>query len=678
MPWNGSGAFSRDNGANTGATVWQDDRDAGTLIRADNHDVHDQDLSDGIQACVAKNGENAFTGNANLGGNKATNAAAGSAASDLPTMSQAQAGTLQYAADTGAANAYAVALSPAATAYTAGMKVCFKAANSNTGSSTINVNAIGAKNIFSGGAALGGGEILANDMVELRYDGTQFQIVSSGNAKSIYGPASSVAGPHTVRKFTGDDHPAFQTLAWAHDNITLGFDAYWDGTNWISSDAGSNFFINKNNDQLKFYVDSGVAAGSSVSYTAVLTIDTNGNLSMPNDSNGTTTNLLKIGAGNDLRLFHDGNASFLQHSGPTDFYMQNTEADRYVYVSAKNTGGVQRTVAQFSATLGSTFYVDGTTTARFDSSGFDLVAGVALGPNGSVGAPTWSFSGDSDTGAYRSSTNNYAIAAGGSVAAVFSAFSTKISSGDLRVGSASQLNLDGSGTHPTITAANAGGDLYLKNATAGREVYITGADAGSVERNLFFGNPDDYSQMYHNGTWRVRADSTGGITNGSIEPITDNLHDVGAPTFRWDDVRATNGTIQTSDRNEKMDIATIGLGSEFIDALNPVVYRWRNGKSGRLHNGLIAQDVEAVLQKFGIPTSDFAGFIRDQLKERDGTPVTDENGVQVERLGLRIGEFIPIMMKNLQQSNEKIRQLEADNAALKARLAAIEAKLAGV
>lgn len=57
MSWDGSGNFSRTNGTNSGAETWQDDAAAGTKIRADRHDTHDQDLSDGISACLTQNNE---------------------------------------------------------------------------------------------------------------------------------------------------------------------------------------------------------------------------------------------------------------------------------------------------------------------------------------------------------------------------------------------------------------------------------------------------------------------------------------------------------------------------------------------------------------------------------------------------------------------------------------------
>ncbi len=39
--------------------------------------------------------------------------------------------------------------------------------------------------------------------------------------------------------------------------------------------------------------------------------------------------------------------------------------------------------------------------------------------------------------------------------------------------------------------------------------------------------------------------------------IVDNDLDIGSGSFRYDDIFATNGTIQTSDRNEKQDIEAL-------------------------------------------------------------------------------------------------------------------------
>jgi hypothetical protein len=78
----------------------------------------------------------------------------------------------------GTANAQTVSLTPAPGAYVAGMHVVFKAGNTNTGAATLNVNSLGTKNIFVAAAALTGGEIVSGNLVELVYDGTQFQLIS--------------------------------------------------------------------------------------------------------------------------------------------------------------------------------------------------------------------------------------------------------------------------------------------------------------------------------------------------------------------------------------------------------------------------------------------------------------------------------------------------------------------
>ena len=84
-----------------------------------------------------------------------------------------------YNVSTGAANAYALALSPAFNAYYVGMKICFKANFTNTGASTIDINGLGVKTIkINVTEDLLAGAILQDQIVELVYDGTNFQMVS--------------------------------------------------------------------------------------------------------------------------------------------------------------------------------------------------------------------------------------------------------------------------------------------------------------------------------------------------------------------------------------------------------------------------------------------------------------------------------------------------------------------
>lgn len=71
-----------------------------------------------------------------------------------------------YAVDTGTAVAYVANYTPAITALVEGMPLSFRAANTNPGSSTLNVNGIGPKSLVSSNHnALKGGEILAGSIV---------------------------------------------------------------------------------------------------------------------------------------------------------------------------------------------------------------------------------------------------------------------------------------------------------------------------------------------------------------------------------------------------------------------------------------------------------------------------------------------------------------------------------
>jgi len=95
------------------------------------------------------------------------------------TQTGLQRSTEVYAVDAEATDTYVVTLSPAPTAYVAGMTIRILANTVNTGASTINVNALGAKAITKNGTtALADGDIRAGQVITLVYDGTQFQIQS--------------------------------------------------------------------------------------------------------------------------------------------------------------------------------------------------------------------------------------------------------------------------------------------------------------------------------------------------------------------------------------------------------------------------------------------------------------------------------------------------------------------
>ncbi|MGI9297102.1 MAG: hypothetical protein ACR2QC_04290 [Gammaproteobacteria bacterium] len=172
MPWS-SGTFSRTNGTNTGSTLWAADRDAGTKITAANHDTHDQDIADGVNTSLTKDGQNTPTANLPMGGFKHTNVAVASARTEYARASQVQDGTMVSAVDGGAANAYTATLAPAITAYVNMMAIQLEIATTNTLTSTLNINGVGAKRIRRMDApAVRANDLIAGNVYIFLYEST--------------------------------------------------------------------------------------------------------------------------------------------------------------------------------------------------------------------------------------------------------------------------------------------------------------------------------------------------------------------------------------------------------------------------------------------------------------------------------------------------------------------------
>ena len=125
------------------------------------------------------------------------------ATNDLATYSN-------YVVDTGVADAY-IANYPAnivTTTITAGLRLQFKATNANTGASNLQVQ-VNSVSIGSGaikltdGSALPANTIVANAIVDVQYDGTNFQLLSDSSGGKEVITDLSVTGNLTVTGTTG-------------------------------------------------------------------------------------------------------------------------------------------------------------------------------------------------------------------------------------------------------------------------------------------------------------------------------------------------------------------------------------------------------------------------------------------------------------------------------------------
>jgi hypothetical protein len=108
-----------------------------------------------------------------------------------------------YGTTGGSANAYTLTPSPAISAYAAGQCFAVQIHAANTGASTLNINALGTKNILdSKGNAMTSGKLRLNGVYTLRYDGTNFILQGEGGSGNAL--ASDLLSGKTASTDAGD------------------------------------------------------------------------------------------------------------------------------------------------------------------------------------------------------------------------------------------------------------------------------------------------------------------------------------------------------------------------------------------------------------------------------------------------------------------------------------------
>lgn len=224
--------------------------------------------------------------------------------------------------------------------------------------------------------------------------------------------------------------------------------------------------------------------------------------------------------------------------------------------------------------------------------------------------------------------------------------------------------------------------LYQGNNTRGDFVIMQSSSQG--------GNP-----ISGNTAIRITADRDVAVktstayealtVNGNICPATDNARTNGTASWRWSVVYAGTGTINTSDERDKRDIedpteAELRAISRILGDIKK--YRWKDaveekGDAARIHFGVMAQEVEAAFIAEGLDPRRYGLFCEDlrwnhekritghvpaidedgnPILDEEGnpviteqfemvkTPVLDENGVQLTRMGVRYDQLYALAM----------------------------------
>jgi len=125
---------------------------------------------------------------------------------------------------------------------------------------------------------------------------------------------------------------------------------------------------------------------------------------------------------------------------------------------------------------------------------------------------------------------------------------------------------------------------------------------------------------------------------------TDDITDLGSGSYRFDNIYATNGTIQTSDRNEKQDIAELSDAETRVAVAAKGLlrkFKWKSaveekGDEARIHFGIIAQDLQDAFTAEGLDAGDYAMWCSDTW--------TDDDGVEQTRLGVRYSELLAFII----------------------------------
>ena len=146
---------------------------------------------------------------------------------------------------------------------------------------------------------------------------------------------------------------------------------------------------------------------------------------------------------------------------------------------------------------------------------------------------------------------------------------------------------------------------------------------------------DTHSIYVNGGNANVNPGTATGTDN-------DNAIDLGGSSARWDDVFATNGTIQTSDQNEKEDIASATTKelnvAKKLSALFKT-FRWKDkvtekGDKARTHTGIIAQEVQSAFSAEGLDVTKYGLFTSDTWWSKeikvDAVKADTEKGIEAK------------------------------------------------
>lgn len=330
MARNGSGVYSLPAG-NPVVT--------GTVISSTWANTTLNDLGNAMTASLAYDGQTTPVANLPMGGYVHTNVGNAVARTSYPSAGQVQDSALTYLTSVTGTDTITALAPLSMTSYAAGQTFRFIAAGANTTTGvTININGIGAKSITKNGTtALAIGDIVSGSIVEVTYDGTQFQISSQiSSPTAILSTNNTWTGKQTFTGTTSLISSKFTnaieavTVSATSATGTINYDVTTQSVLYYTSNASANFTINfraSSTATLNSVLAVGEAItvvfintnGSTAYYNNLITID---GTSVTPKYQGTVAWSVGQASGNDIysyTIVKTGSATFTVFASQTQF-----------------------------------------------------------------------------------------------------------------------------------------------------------------------------------------------------------------------------------------------------------------------------------------------------------------------------------------------------------------------
>ena len=255
-------------------------------------------------------------------------------------------------------------------------------------------------------------------------------------------------------------------------------------------------------------------------------------------------------------------------------------------------------------------------------------------------------------------------------------------SGRLNLSSAGNRRIicdDGDNIYLITGTGNGTTRLQITNSSniSSVPILIPNGDVGAPSM-AFSGDPTT-------GMWRLGAGtiafSIGGynsfqvtssqvITGREFRPDKQNTHQCGISTYAWSHIY-TYGFTNLSDERLKENIINLDIGLDFINKLQPKKYTIKTdegGHHGRVHVGLIAQEVADVLYSDNITLDQTDIVNNDYLKRENITETSatvEEKRADDDIYGINYISLIPCLINAVKELTAKVNALELQVDSLK-------------